>query len=166
LSVRSRKLFTLSALHTANRALFEGISGLPFERQVDIAAAYWETVAVQFGEWGQVHDGVLSAGEVRRDYIHTHGIVLHALGRAGNALIGSSPASSRPSWKRSLRNLARLDWRRGNSAMWEGRAVLGGRVCKSAVNVLLTTAAIRQVLGLPLPPAEQRAEEAFQGGNT
>jgi len=166
LSVRSRKLFTLSAFHTANRALFEGISELPLERRVDVAAAYWEEVALQFGEWGQVYDGVLAAGEVRRDFIHSHGIILHALGRVGNALIGSRPDPGRRVWRRSLRKLAQVDWRRGNSDMWEGRAVLGGRVCKSGVNVLLTTAAIRGVLGLPLPPAEQRAEDAFRGRDT
>jgi DNA sulfur modification protein DndB len=30
--------------------------------------------------------------------------------------------------------------------------------------VLLTTAKIRMTLGLDLPPDEQRAEDAFQGG--
>lgn len=166
LSVRSRRLFTLSAFHTANRALFDGIGDLPLECRVDVAAAYWEAVALQFGEWGQVHDGVLTAGEVRKDFIHSHGIVLHALGRVGNTLLGSRPTPARRTWQRSLCKLTEVDWRRANSAMWEGRAVLGGRVCKSAINVLLTTAAIRSVLGLPLPPAEQRAEDAFQGGDT
>ncbi len=166
LSLRSRKLFTLSAFHTANRALLDEIGDLPLERRVDVAAAYWETAALLFPQWGQVYEGVLSAGEVRRDFIHSHAIVLHSLGRVGSALIGSRPDPARRTWQRSLRKLARVDWRRGNSALWEGRAVLGGRVCKAHANVLLTTAAIRGVLGLPLPPAEQRAEDAFLGGKT
>jgi DNA sulfur modification protein DndB len=165
LSVRSRKLFTLSGFHTANRALLDGTDALLMERRVDVAAAYWETVALQFPEWGQVYDGVLTAGEVRKDFIHSHGIVLHALGRIGNTLIGSNPEPARRAWKPALRRLSRVDWRRGNSNMWEGRAVVGGQVCKSGANVLLTTAAIRRVLGLPLPDAEQRAEHAFRGGD-
>ena len=48
--------------------------------------------------------------------------------------------------------------------MWEGRALLGGKVSKTAANVLLTTAAIRTALGLPLPPEEQHAEDAFTRG--
>jgi DNA sulfur modification protein DndB len=165
LSVRSRKLFTLSGFHTANRALLDGTDELPMERRVDVAAAYWETIALQFPEWGQVYDGVLTAGEVRKDFIHSHGIVLHALGRVGNTLIGPDPEPARRAWKPALRGLSRVDWRRGNAGMWEGRAVVGGQVCKSGVNVLLTTAAIRRVLRLPLPDAEQRAEDALQGAD-
>jgi DNA sulfur modification protein DndB len=48
--------------------------------------------------------------------------------------------------------------------MWEGRALLGGNVSKTAANVLLTTAAIRTALGLKLPPNEQHAEDALIRG--
>jgi DNA sulfur modification protein DndB len=164
LSARSRKLFTLSAFHTANRALLENLCDLSFERRADVVAEFWAAVIPQFREWGQVHAGAVPAGEIRRDFIHSHGIVLHALGRVGSALVGSRPDVGESGWELSLRMLAVVDWRRGNTAMWEGRAVIGGRVCKSSVNVLLTTAAIRSVLGLPLSDAEQRAEDEFQGG--
>jgi len=43
-------------------------------------------------------------------------------------------------------------------------AIVGGSVSKSAANVLLTTAAIRTALGLPLTSEEQRAEDAFRRG--
>jgi DNA sulfur modification protein DndB len=164
LSGRSRKLFTLSAFYTANKALLDGIDQPSLERRVDLATAYWEIVASQFPEWGQVYERVLTAGEIRRDFIHSHGIVLHALGKIGNTLIGASAAPAR--WDRKLRKLADLDWRRDNAASWEGRATVGGRVCKSSANVLLTTAALRTALGLPLPPAEQRAEDTFRRGAT
>ncbi len=163
LSARSRKLFTLSAFYAANKALFDGSDESPLERRVDLAAGYWQAVADQFPEWGQVYRHQLSAGEVRRDFVHSHGIVLHALGRIGNTLTGgrATPAG----WARTLRKLRGLDWRRGNPA-WEGRATLGGRVSKTSANVLLTTAAIRAALGLPLPPVEQQAEDAFRRGET
>lgn len=163
LSARSRKLFTLSAIYTANKALLDGVDQPSLERRVDLAADYWQLVIERFPEWGQVYTRDLSAGEIRRDFIHSHGIVLHALGRIGNTLIRgrSTPAG----WDRTLRKLERIDWRR-DSAMWEGRATLGGRVSKSSGNVLLTTAAIRTALGMPLPPAEQQAEDAFRRGDT
>jgi DNA sulfur modification protein DndB len=161
LAQRSRKLFTLSALYTANKALLEDIAVEAFERRVDLATRYWELVVDQFPEWSQVFNREITAGEVRQDFIHTHGIVLHALGKIGNSLVRKSKSPS--SWAPVLRKLRTLDWHRA-SATWEGRAVIGGRVSKSAANVLLTTAAIRCILGLPLPPDEQRAEDAFQGG--
>jgi DNA sulfur modification protein DndB len=163
LSARSRKLFTLSALYAANKALFDGSDESSLERRIDLAAGYWQTVADQFPEWGQVYRRELSAGEVRRDFVHSHGIVLHALGRIGNTL--TSGRATPAGWARTLRRLHGLDWRRSHPA-WEGRATLGGRVSKTSANLLLTTAAIRAALGLPLPPVEQQAEDAFRRGDT
>ncbi len=34
-----------------------------------------------------MYDGKVSAGEIRKDFIHSHGIVLHALGKVGNTLL-------------------------------------------------------------------------------
>ncbi|SKK26332.1 MULTISPECIES: DNA sulfur modification protein DndB [Mycobacteriaceae] len=161
LAQRSRKLFTLSALHAATRALLDGIEENNFERRVDLASKYWELVIDQFPEWNQVFNREITAGEVRRDFIHTHGIVLHALGKVGNSLL--SQGKGVRSWSSALKKLRDVDWHRASST-WEGRSVIGGRVSKSAANVLLTTAAMRAVMGLPLPPDEQRAEDAFRGG--
>jgi DNA sulfur modification protein DndB len=162
LSTRSRKLFTLSALYNANKALLEDIEADSMERRVDLAASYWQVVATQFPEWQQVHTRQVSAGEVRRDFIHSHGIVLHALGKLGNRLLLDSkdPAV----WERKLKKLRTIDWHRSNAATWEGRAIVGGKVSKGAANVLLTTAYIRQALGMSLPPDEQRADDAFNRG--
>ncbi|WP_369133598.1 DNA sulfur modification protein DndB [Modestobacter sp. I12A-02662] len=162
LSARSRKLFTLSAFYNANRALLEDVEPDSLERRVDLATAYWEVVAEQFPEWTMVRQRELSAGEIRRDFIHSHGIVLHALGIIGNSLLRASP--SRTSWQKTLKGLRQLDWHRGSVA-WEGRAVLGGKVSKSRANVLLTTAAIRNALGLPLPPDEQQIDDNFRRGD-
>lgn len=166
LSVRSRKLFTLSSFYSANRALLEGNDELPIERRADVVAAYWDTVAQQLPEWGQVYEGVLVAATVRKDYLHSHALVLHALGRVGNTLVGVDLAAGRRGWERKLRRLSDIDWRRSAGGMWEGRATTGGIVCKSNVHLLLTTAAIRTELGLPLTQAEARAEETFRGGES
>jgi DNA sulfur modification protein DndB len=157
LSARSRKLFTLSGIHTATKCLLDGIDEPSIERRVDLAANYWEAAAQQFPEWAQVRNREVSAGEVRRDFIHSHGIVLHALGKVGNALLRESDDRAR--WERRLKKLQTLDWHRV-SPEWEGRATLGGRVSKGSANVLLTTAAIRRALGMRLPPEELRIEEA------
>jgi DNA sulfur modification protein DndB len=167
LSVRSRKLFTLSSFYTANRALLEGTAESSIERRANAVAEYWEVVARQFPEWGQVDDGVLTVSEVRRDFIHSYGIVLHALGRVGNSFVGAANLTvAQRSLERKLQRLSSVNWRRDAAGLWEGRAIIGGVVCKSNVNVLLTTAAIRTALGLPLPLPESRAEEAFKGGRS
>lgn len=164
LAARSRKLFTLSALYSANRALLDGTDELSFDKRVELAGAYWAVVAKYMPEWAQVRSREVSAGEVRRDFIHSHGIVLHALGKIGNALLRKS--HDKRTWDKALRRLTEIDWHRSNAALWEGRAMSGGRVSKSAGNLLLTTSLIRQRLGLPLPDDEQRAESAFTRGES
>ncbi|NOR03464.1 DNA sulfur modification protein DndB [Mycolicibacterium fortuitum] len=163
LAPRSRKLFTLSALHTATAALLNEIEIDSLTERVDLAAHYWRVIADQFPAWQQVYRGEISAGEVRQDFIHTHSIALHALGRVGNSLLR---ASTQPSvWEKRLKKLRTIDWHRNNSSTWEGRATNAGKVSKSRTNVELTTAYIRTKLGMPLPPDEQRAEDSFtQGG--
>ncbi|SDU48141.1 DNA sulfur modification protein DndB [Jiangella alkaliphila] len=163
LAQRSRKLFTLSALYNATKTLLDGLNDQSLERQVDLAAAYWQLVAEQFPEWEQVYNRETTAGDIRSDFIHTYGLVLQALGRVGRSLIAESKSQGK--WAAKLRLLKQIDWHRSNDALWEGRAMTGGRVSKSSSHVLLTTAAIRTALNLPLPPDEQRAEDAFTGGN-
>jgi DNA sulfur modification protein DndB len=159
---RSRKLFTLSALHTANSALLDEIKPDSLAERVDLATQFWRVVADQFPAWQQVYRGEVTAGEVRQDFIHTHSIVLHAIGKVGNTLLRESSQAS--AWEKRLKKLRDIDWHRNNAKTWEGRATSAGRVSKSRSNVELTTAYIRTVLGMPLPPDEQRAEDGFTRG--
>jgi len=163
LSSRSRKLFTLSAIYNATRALLDGIEPDSLERRVDLAAQYWQVVAEQFPEWHQVRKREVSAGEIRRDFIHSHGIVLQSLGKIGNTLLRSS--NDPEDWRRVLKKLQRIDWHRSNAEVWEGRATVGGKVSKGAGNILLTASYIRSVLELALPPDEQQAEDGFKRGD-
>lgn len=159
LSPRSRKLFTLSSLYQATRALLSEMEDLDVEERAKIAADYWEAVAAQIPEWKMVRARKMSAGEVRQDFIHSHGTVLHALGRLGSALLRERPND----WKTLVKKLGTLDWARSNTSLWEGRAMIGGRVSKAGHNVKLTTNAIKQHLGLALTPEEQRVESAYTG---
>ena len=162
LSTRSRKLFTLSALYSANRVLLDGVESESMERRVDLATQFWQLVADQFPEWHQVRNRQVGAGEVRQDFIHSHGIVLQSIGKIGNGLLRQS--ADQMQWHKYLVKLRDIDWHRSNAAVWEGRATIGGRVSKGAANLLLTAAYIRATLGLPLPPDEQHAEDGFNRG--
>lgn len=159
LSLKSRRLFTLSALYIATRSLLAGIESSSLEERASLVKTYWHEVAKHFPEWEMVHAGKMTAFEVRQDFLHSHGIALHALGRVGNALLQSTGP-----WKRKLPGLRKLDWSRANGKLWEGRAMIAGRVSKSDNNVTLTTNTIKRSLGLELSPEEAQIEQAFQRG--
>ena len=159
LAPRSRRLFTLSALYHATAELLAGMDDDP-QRLAELAVSYWEAVASRLPEWERVRLGELSAGEVRMDYIHTHGVVLQALGRVGNALVRKYPQQ----WPKKLAVLQRIDWRRTNSALWEGRALSGGRVSNAGQSVLLTGNVVKARLRFPLTPDEQAVEDAHKRG--
>lgn len=160
LSKRSRRLFTLSAIYHATNELLNGIPVTNSEEATKLAHEFWETTAAQFDEWGWVRCGDLTAGEVRTDFIHSHAVVLQALARMGQALIHQYPSS----WKKKMTMLKNIDWRRANSTIWEGRAMIGGRLSKARQNVILTSNALKAKLGLELTSEEQRLEIAYMQG--
>jgi len=162
LSPRSRKLFTLSALYGATQSLLSGLQFPDVAEAADCARSYWEMVADQIPEWQAVRKGNMSAGEVRQDFIHSHGIALAAMGRVGNTLLCSNSKSD--SWEPYITKLSTIDWTRANGGLWEGRAMIGGRVSKASMNVTLTTNALRLHMDLPLSAEEQRVEDAYQRG--
>lgn len=158
ISNRSTKLFTLSSIYLATRALLNKQKRSPVEpAEEKLAIAYWNEVARYIPDWTMVHERKASAAEMRRDYLHTHGLALHALGRLGAALIAAEPKR----WKERLRRLNKVDWSRTNANLWEGRATIGGRVSKAHNNVLLTTAVLKGACGVALSPEEMKAENAF-----
>ena len=89
-------------------------------------------------------------GDKRRascaDFIHAHGIVLHALGMVGRDLLAQYPKD----WKPKLRRLREIDWSRSNKREWEGKAMIAGAISKTTASVLLTTNHIQKHLGVPL----------------
>lgn len=162
LARRSRKLFTLSAFHNACADLVEGLSTGEISGDAAVARDYWEAVSEHFPAWGQVRENRLSASEVREGYIHSHGIALQALGKAGNALLRQHPKD----WRKRLSALETIDWSRSNARTWEGRALIGGKVSKVTTNVVLTTNVIKTALELSLDDEQQRVEAASLRGRT
>jgi DNA sulfur modification protein DndB len=162
LSARSRKLFTLSALHFA---IIEMLSDKELE---DFTAAsqkcleYWEVVGELIPEWVYVRNAKMTAGEVRQDFIHSHAVVLQALGRVGKVIY----QIENPNLPQVLSKLRDIDWSRKNIATWEGRSMIAGRMAKNSQNITLTCNEIKRALGLQLTAEEQNIENAFLAGNT
>jgi DNA sulfur modification protein DndB len=135
LAKRSRKLFTLSAFYNACADFMAGMTTGNLGDDAALAREFWEAVALEMPTWIQVKEGTLAAGEVREDFVHAHGIALQALGRAGNALLQRHPDD----WRDRLVALRRIDWSRRNAQLWEGRALVGGKVVRGNTNLVLTT---------------------------
>jgi DNA sulfur modification protein DndB len=138
LAKRSRKLFTLSAFYNSCADLVADLATGDLTHDADLARDFWESVATHFPSWEQVRQGRMPASEVREGFIHSHGIALQAIAKAGNALLKTHPND----WRKRLAPLSKIDWSRGNASLWEGRAMIGGKISKVTTNVTLTTNAI------------------------
>ena len=161
ISNRSTKLFTLSSIFHANCELLGKTKAKKVtEREKNLTIAFWNEVARHVPEWQLAAQKKVASSELRRDYIHAHGIALRALARVGVDLICQTPAL----WKKSLTRLKDFDWSRSNSRIWEGRAMIGGRISKAHNNIILTSSLIKQTLGLPLNPTEEQVEGEFAKG--
>ncbi|AFT98753.1 hypothetical protein O3I_003955 [Nocardia brasiliensis ATCC 700358] len=158
LSARSRKLFTLSALHTGNLSLLAGLD-LDQDAARQVVEQFWQSVDALIPEWALVRERKLAAPEVRRDFIHSHSLALHAIGEVGNHLLRESLEPDE--WSSRLAPLGQVDWTRSNSD-WNGRAIIGGRVSKGRQNVVATVEYLCQRLDLSmdaLAPATSDADE-------
>ena len=156
LAPRSKRLFTFSSLYGANKALLSDLE-LEVQDSTELAIEFWGSVNLQLAEWELVRSRCLTAGEVREDFIHTHGVILQALGRAGNALIRTGKAN----WRDELAAIREINWRRSNTQVWEGRALFGGRISKASRSVILSANVIKQQMGLELTHEEIKLEESL-----
>lgn len=159
ISNRSLKLFTLSSIYQGTKSLLgkkraEDVT--PEDREV--ATLFWNEVSKYIPEWQLAASRKAIPAELRRDFVHSHGIALHALGLMGAALLKSTPNH----WKVKLKGLASVDWSRKNTALWEGRAMSSGRISKATVHVLLTSAVLKKALDLSLTKEEQRLESGLK----
>jgi DNA sulfur modification protein DndB len=172
---RSGKLFTLSSIYNATLALLAnhqdselghprhspvkgGMGEEQLSKQVELAARYWNAVTRYIPDWEQVLQKKVSAGEVRRDYLHCHAIALLGLGRVGASLISIYPEG----WDEHLGGLAQIDLSRSNPD-WQGRIMSKGGISQSQSSVSRMTAYIKGFLGLPLTLEEERLENACVG---
>jgi DNA sulfur modification protein DndB len=153
LSHRSRNVFTLSSIYQGVSALLRRPRLSVDAAASELAIAYWGEIGTLIREWGFV-DEIRSAHALRSEFIHTHAVAIHALGVAGAALVAAEPHR----WPDRLRALGSLNWSRSNTALWEGRAVMNGRITKAGNCVALTANALKRELGLALTDGELALE--------
>jgi DNA sulfur modification protein DndB len=156
ISNRSSKLFTLSSIKQASKALLrKGLKVAVTEEEKKLAGAYWNAVAEQMSDWQKALRRTVATAELRQNYIHSHGIALHALGVAGAELLAKHPRD----WQPKLKQLKKIDWSRSNIALWEGRAMVHGRISKALSNIQLTSNVVKKAYGLRLSAEDQALEK-------
>ncbi len=159
ISNRSTKLFTLSGIYQGTLCLLtkNEKSNHISPQEKEIAIDFWRTVCDNMRDWKLAAEKKISTFELRRDYIHAHALALHVIGKLGANLLSTIGKD----YKRELKKLNNIDWARKNAALWEGRAMIAGKISKSYNCVILTTNLLKKKFGLELTPEEKEVEEAF-----
>ncbi len=157
LAPRSKRLFTFSSIYGANKVLLLDLE-LELTDASKLAVEFWQNISDQISEWDLVRKRKITAGEVREDFIHTHGVILQAMGRAGNHLIKARPKE----WQKDLCKIKGINWLRSDTSSWEGRALVNGRLSKSSRSIILSANKIKQFLNLPLTAEEARLEKELE----
>ena len=161
ISNRSIKLFTLSSIYQATQSLLHKKHNDDISPEdEEIAIEFWNEVSKYIPDWQLAKKRKLDAATLRREYIHAHGLALHAVGIAGSELLRLHSNN----WKKILQKLSTVDWSRDNAKLWEGRALVGGRVSKTYNNLILTVNIIKKILNIPLTNEESRIEALWQKG--
>lgn len=157
MSLSSPKVFTLSGIYHATKELLARKGSWSLEEKAHTAIGYWSEVEKNMGPWIRLKKGEISALELRSGYVCGHTLVLIAIGRIGAHLLEEQTFD----WRQRLTALERIDWRRRNASLWEGRLMIGGQLVNSRNNLVLITNVMKKELSIPLTPEEMAAERAF-----
>jgi DNA sulfur modification protein DndB len=122
-----------------------------FPEKLSLSSRFWTEAAANIPDWGRAQRRQISPADLRKSYVHSPVLALAALGRA---LLEKPPRK----WKRSLSRLRSLDWSRATTQLWEGHAMVAGRLSETSASVTLTDNAIKIHLHLPLTSDEVKAE--------
>lgn len=160
ISNRSTALFTLSAIFQATQALL----GLRKKDEIskdhrDRATLFWRIAGEVIPQWQQIIRREVTSSYLRTHYVHSHTVTLIAIGLAGRELMLERPED----WQDRLQLLGNLDWSRENTALWEGRAMIRGRMSKALDSINLTAIAIKRSLELELAAKDIELERRLLG---
>ena len=155
ISPKSNKLFTLSSIKQSTRALLgKGAKEGFTEEEQQLAKEFWTEVTKHIPDWKMVIEKQVSPAHLRQEFIHAHGVGLHAIGSMGKHLLCDHPDE----WKNKLQSLSKIDWRKTNP-QWVKRSMNLGKLSKSTINIQLTANQLKSEIGLALTPEEKVLEK-------
>jgi DNA sulfur modification protein DndB len=153
--IKSNKIFALSAIKHATRALLrKGPKDKISEEERDLALGFWNDLYQNMPEWKLIHEKSLSVTEYRQEYLTAHGIGLQALANVGKELLDMSEMSR----SEHISRLAPIDWRKSNPE-WTKRAMLHGRLSKASSNIFLTTLEIKRQIKMTIADVDAQKEK-------
>ena len=159
ISNRSTKLFTLSGIKHASRALLrKGRRDEISHEEQAFSAAFWTAVVSNVPDWTLAKRRKVASSDLRQNFVHAHGVALQAIGTAGADLV----AAHAKDWQPRLKKLRTVDWSRSNETTWEGRAMVHGRISKARTNVRLTANLLKMHMGLRLNAEEEQLEMSLE----
>ncbi len=86
ISNRSLKLFTLSSLHQATALLVAKSEDKNItDADRELAVRFWNEVIRHMPDWQRVQSREVASAELRRDYIHAHGVAVQAIAIAARS---------------------------------------------------------------------------------
>ena len=130
ISNRSTKFFTLNGIADATRALLKTKSKKISDEEQKLAAEFWDEVSKNIHEWQLLIEKKVTAGELRKEFVHSHTNMLVAIGMVGHVLVSQYPEN----WKVKLKGLQKVDWAR-DSKLWEGKLLIGGKMIKNKIGI-------------------------------
>lgn len=139
-SNRSKALFTLSAISTATIELLKNIKSDTPEK-TKLAIEFWNEVALQMPEWLAVMRQEKKSSDVRSGSICSLSITLAAIGHGGNKIILTYPQE----WKKQVRNLEKVDWKKENP-VWNDLVFVNGRVAANRSTQKALSAYIEKIM--------------------
>ncbi|MDE1219980.1 DNA sulfur modification protein DndB [Vibrio aestuarianus] len=155
ISPKSNKLFTLSSIKQATRALLSKSAKDGFSADENkLAQEFWQEVSQNMPDWQMVISKQVSPSQLRQEYIHAHGVGLQAIGVMGKSLLCEEPNE----WREKLKLLKEINWLKTNPE-WVKRSMNLGKVSKSTLNIQLSANFLKQSLSLPLTPEEKALEK-------
>lgn len=157
--VKSSKLFTLSSIKQAARALL-GKSAKDGFSQDDkqILGEYWQSLYDNIPEWQLLHQKQVSAAELRQESIISHGIGLQALALVGRDLL-AYPERER---MEKLAAIRQINWSKTNP-QWANRAMQHGRLSKALTNIFLTCVQVKREIKMNISEQELARENEYLG---
>jgi len=156
ISNRSIKLFTLSSIKNATKYLLNKGKNEPISSdEINQAIEFWKVVTEQITDWQVAYYRNVNSSELRENFIHAHAVFLQAMGIVGACVLNNKHKLLK------LNNLSSIDWSR-RSNLWNGRAVINGRISKSLTSVKLTSNKIKELIGLELTDSEKQLEKEIK----
>lgn len=153
LGKNSSNIFTLNMVYKANLKILH--NGKCNEDDKKFLIDFWYELSNNIIEWQEVLGKELTKKALRENYIVSLAITISSFGKLGRYFYDNTDKDM----KLYLANLKKIDWLRSNP-LWLNRTIRSnGKVLNSEEAIILTCAAIKSEIGLPLSKEEEQKEK-------